>query len=547
MSGRWPFTSEKIATRLKLIGPHIYRRSIPLAKFRLLPLDAAIVDAPIHADPANWEEIDHESYWGRCDLNFVLKSSFQVPSDWGDENLAIHLPLGVLGDIFNHPEALAHIDGVPVGSADRYHHTIPLDGALADGKMHSLALHGWTGHAGWPPDRASRAKLFMGKCELVQRDPLMLAFYRRCVSILDVVATLDPDDPAAQKLLAALDRAFIALDTRDPVGDALYDSLPQAKSVLDAAVKEAGEPLPVTLHGIGHAHMDIAYLWPISQIRLKNARTYSNVLRLMTADPDYKFSHSQPQLYEYTRRDYPEIFEQITDRVKEGRWEVMGGMWVEPDLNIPGGEALVRQIMLGRDYFEKHFGDVETPALWLPDTFGFPGQIPQMMRHAGLKWFVTNKLNWNQRNRIPSTSHVWEGIDGSQVLAHVLTTPRPVQYLPFPTNYKSDLTAPEVLGTWTGSSAPDAVRDLPVCYGYGDGGGGPTEDLLARAHIYSDMPGMPRFKMSTVRDALESIEATAAVLPVWKGEHYFEGHRGTLTSQGWIKRANRKAEWALHT
>ncbi|MEO0496103.1 MAG: glycoside hydrolase family 38 C-terminal domain-containing protein [Pseudomonadota bacterium] len=358
--------------------------------------------------------------------------------------------------------------------------------------------------------------------------------------------TLESTDTLAKKLLAALDRAFIALDTRAPLGDALYASLPKAHQLLSDEIADAGEPLDVTLHGIGHAHMDIAYLWPVSQIRLKNARTYSNVLRLMEADPDFRFSHSQPQLYDYMRRDYPQLFEQIKQRVKEGRWEVMGGMWVEPDLNIPGGEALVRQLMLGRSFFEAQFGQVETPALWLPDTFGFPGQIPQLMRHAGLKWFVTNKLSWNQKNRIPSTSHIWEGIDGSQVIAHVLTTPRPVQYLPFPTNYKSDLSAPEVLGTWTSSSAPDAVRDLPICYGYGDGGGGPTEDLLAKARIFQAMPGMPRFQMSTVKQALERIEESVDRLPVWKGEHYLEGHRGTLTSQAWIKRANRKAEWALH-
>ncbi|MEN0088187.1 MAG: glycoside hydrolase family 38 C-terminal domain-containing protein [Pseudomonadota bacterium] len=546
MTGRWPFTAEKIATRLKLIEPFIFQRRELLPNFRLLPLPEAMVSAPICADPSTWEEIEHESYWGKSDLNFVLKNHFRVPDDWDDKNLAIHLPLGVLGDIFNHPEALVHIDAQPVASADRYHHTVPLDPSLQDGASHILSLHGWTGHAGWPPDRKSKAKLFMGRCELVQRNPELLAFHRKATSVLEIVRALDPSDAKGTALLAALDQAFITLDTRAPLGEAFYASVAHAAAVLDRDVAEVGEPLDVTLHGIGHAHMDVAYLWPVSQIRLKNARTYSNVLRLMEADDGYHFSHSQPQLYEYTRQDYPQIFERIKQRVKEGRWEVMGGMWVEPDLNVPSGEALVRQLMLGRQYFESHFGDVETPALWLPDTFGFPGQIPQLMRHAGLKWFLTNKLNWNQKNRIPSTTHHWDGIDGSRVLAHVLTTPRPVQYLPFPTNYKSDLTAPEVLGSWTNSSAPDEVRDLPVCYGYGDGGGGPTEYLLAKAHIYSAMPGMPKFKMSTVRATMERIEQSASALPVWTGEHYLEGHRGTLTSQAWIKRANRKAEWALH-
>ncbi|MGB0439516.1 MAG: alpha-mannosidase, partial [Paracoccaceae bacterium] len=274
--------------------------------------------------------------------------------------------------------------------------------------------------------------------------------------------------------------------------------------------------------------------------------TYSNVLRLMAAHDDYVFSHSQPQLYDYTAIDTPELFDDIRTRVREGRWEIMGGMWVEPDVNMPGSESLVRQILLGRQYFTETFGaGVETPVLWLPDTFGFPACLPQLMAQAGLRWFVTNKLNWNQINRMPASTFWWDGIDGSRVMAHVLTTPREVQHLPFPTNYKSDLTAPEVLGTWAHATARDATRSLPICYGYGDGGGGPTDDLIRRARAWAEMPGAPRVEMATVRTALEALEATAGDAPVWAGELYMEGHRGTLTSQGWIKQANRLAEATL--
>lgn len=153
---------------------------------------------------------------------------------------------------------------------------------------------------------------------------------------------------------------------------------------LRGALLEAGTPLEAQLLGIGHAHMDVAYLWTIVQIRLKNQRIYSNVLRLMEVDDGFCFSHSKPVLYEMTKQDFPGIYEGIKTRVAEGRWEVMGGMWVEPDLNIPGPEALVRQLTLGRAFFREEFGDVETPILWLPDTFGFPGQIPQLMKLAGL-------------------------------------------------------------------------------------------------------------------------------------------------------------------
>ncbi len=546
MSGRWPFTAEKIASRLSLIAPYIHRRSRPLAHFRMLPLPAATLDPPICHDPTPWQEIGHETYWGHADLNFVMKSDFRIPDGWNADRIALYLPLGVMGDIFNHPEAMVYVDRQPLGSADRYHHTVPLPRGAADGNRHSVALHGWTGLSGWPPDPTSKAKLFMGTSAIVERDPVVLEFHRTALTALDCANALDAAGSESRALLTALDKAVTALDTRDPIGDALYDSAANALDVLKQGIASAGPALDVMLHGIGHAHMDVAYLWPISQIRLKNGRTYSNVLRLMDEDPDYRFSHSQPQLYAMTAEDYPEVFARIKDRVSEGRWEVMGGMWVEPDLNIPGPEALIRQLTLGRGYFRETFGDVETPVLWLPDTFGFPAQIPQMMHLAGLKWFVTNKLNWNQINQVPSSTHWWQGLDGSRVLAHILTTPRDVQYLPFPTNYKSDLSAAEVLGTWRRSTAKDQLKDLPICYGYGDGGGGPTEDLLAKARTFHAMPGMPQIKPSTVRDVFQAIEKVATGLPLWEGEHYMEGHRGVYTSQGWIKRANRKAEWALH-
>ncbi|MEM9436728.1 MAG: glycoside hydrolase family 38 C-terminal domain-containing protein [Pseudomonadota bacterium] len=537
---RLRLTREKVGARLDLIAPMVHRRSAPLPPLRILELDGPTITPPLEVAHEDWPQIPHHSYWGRANLNFLMKVRFTIPESWDARRLALHLPLGVLGDIFNHPEAMVYLDGEPLGSADRYHHVIPIPQRFADGREHELALHGWTGLAGWPPDPESRAQLYMGAPALVERCPDTLDFVRLAKAVHET-ATLN-DDP---NLIAVLDAAFGVLDTRDPLGHLFYASVPGALVTLRGALLEAGAATDVTLHGVGHAHMDVAYLWTIDQIRLKNQRTYSNVLRLMELDSGYKFSHSQPALYEMTKRDFPAVYEGIKAQVAAGRWEVMGGMWVEPDLNIPGPEALVRQLLLGRGFFWEEFGEVETPVMWLPDTFGFPGQLPQLMKMAGLKWFVTNKLNWNQINRVPWASHWWEGIDGTRVMAHILTTPRAVQYLPFPTNYKSDLSASEVQGTW--SNAQGAARaDLPICYGYGDGGGGPTEDLLAKADAYRAMPGMPRFEMSTVRAAMEALEPTVPEDQYWQGEHYMEGHRGVYTSQGWIKRANRKAEWALH-
>ncbi len=232
---------------------------------------------------------------------------------------------------------------------------------------------------------------------------------------LDVAAQLDDNDPVKGRLYNALDDAFRVLDTRDPLGTAaFYESVAPAAEVLKHGIAAAGAPMDVNVIGIGHAHIDVAWLWTLGQTVRKSGRSFSNVLRLMEQFPDYKFSQSQPQLYQYTEEYYPEIFAGIKQRVAEGRWEPMGGTWVEPDCNAIGAELLARQFLLGRGYFRKHFGDVDTPVLWLPDTFGYSWALPQLIKLAGMKYFITHKMSWNQYNRMPNEFLWWQGLDGTQ-------------------------------------------------------------------------------------------------------------------------------------
>ncbi len=534
------FTAQKIAKRIELIKPLVQTTRHAMPEFVLEVLEDADAKPGSGADHGT---VPWDSYWAGQDTNFVLRGSFELPE--GYEKPALFLPLGVAGDIFTHPEATAYIDGQLVASVDRYHQLIYLDPEFADGQAHDLMLHGWTGLTGWPPDASNPTRLMIRPCHVVDLDPVLQEFVTLSEVTLDTACHNEVDSNVRERLLHVLDQAYLELDTRGPFTAAFRDTVSPALAHLRQGIASAGPPKEEVLHAIGHAHMDIAYLWPISQIRRKNARTYSNVLRLMDRHPDVTFSHSQPQLYAYTKQDYPQVFDAIKTRIAEGRWEVMGGMWVEADCNIPSGESLVRQIVLGRRWFEEEFGDVETPVLWLPDTFGFPWSLPQLMKQAGLEYFVTNKLNWNQYNRMPSSTTWWQGIDGSRVLAHCLTTPRDVQHLPFPTNYKSDLSADEVIGTITHARGPH-MSARPIAYGYGDGGGGPTDELVRMARAFGSMPGAPKLRMSTVRDAMAALAAEGDALPVWNGELYLEGHRGTYTSQGWIKRANREAEELLH-
>jgi len=547
MSHRLRLTAEKIAQRLRLIAPRVALARVPMDRFVLerLPDARATPDIALGFCEAPGEVLEWNSYWGEQNLHFAMRSRFAVPRGWS--NPALHLPLGVAGDIFTHPEALLYIDGRALASADRYHHTIEVPAELADARSHELLLHGWTGLTGWPPDPDDHTRLFLKECAVIDIDRQLQGFLSLAETSLDLARALHDDRPEKHAILSALDAAFLALDTRDPMEGAFRVSVGPATKRLVAGLEAAGSPLDITLHAVGHAHMDVAYLWPVAQIRQKNARTYSNVLRLMERHPQFRFSQTQPQLYAWTETDHPEIFEGIRARVAEGRWEVLGGMWVEPDANMPGPEALVRQIVLARRFCESRFGPgAETPVLWLPDTFGFPGCLPQLMVQAGLRWFVTNKVNWNQYNQMPASTTWWEGIDGSRVLAQFLTTPREVQHLPFPTNYKSDLTAEEVIGTWTRNTVKDRVSDMLIAYGYGDGGGGPTDALIRKAEAYRAMPGAPRLTPSTVRRFFETLEEKAPPLPVWHGEFYLEGHRGVLTGNGRMKRANRKAEALLH-
>lgn len=551
------WTVEKIAARLKLVAPLVYRRRQPIMPFRYTTLEGPLAKAPVEAgvDISDWPMIPFDSYWGSWATDFVMRTRISVPPDWGTKGehggpLALHLPLGVAGDIFTHPEALAYIDGEAEASVDRHHHELFLPERVNDGQEHDLALHGWTGLSGWPPNPNAKDKLFMRECSLVEIDPPTRELCQLAHTALDVVSQQPETSTARNEILKSLDAAFKALDTRDPVGgEPFYASVPEALKVLKDGLAQGGNPLDVDIIAIGHAHLDLAYMWTVDQSRRKCGRTFANVLKMMDTYPDYHFSQSQPLQYQFTKEDYPAIHEGMRARIEEGRWEVLGGMWVEPDCVITGAEALARQIVYGRLYFREEYGaEAETPVLWLPDTFGFTWSLPQLMKEAGLKWFVTNKLNWNQYNQMPHQLMWWQGLDGSKVMAHFLTTPRKVQYLPHATTYKAELTAEEVFGTWENFRQKPSHNELIIAYGYGDGGGGPTRDLIDTLHAYDQMPGAPRLRPGTVREFFENAENDPEVtsIPTWNDEFYLELHRGTLTSQARAKWHNRKCEVLLH-
>lgn len=544
---RW--TIQKIQSRLKLIAPTVYRQQAALPPFRLIKHASPAEPPALDSDPSVDAHIEAGAGWVEPDLNFTLLTTFNVPSDWPeDKPVALYLPLGTAGD-FSHPEARVYIDGAAFSSCDRHHQEVLLPDRVRDGQQHTLALHGWTG-MNWESDSYSgiaRARTsFMGQCAVVQIDPLCREFIAASRVALETAQVLDENAVARGHLLNALDAAFKTLDTRHPLDDRFYASVLPALTVLENAITEAGSSLDVDIVGVGHAHIDVAWLWTLGQTRHKARRTFANVMSLMQQFPDFYFTQSQPQLYDYVRHDDPDLFEQIRQRVKEGRWELTGGMWVEADCNLSGAESLARQFLLGRGFFREHFGEgVDTGVMWLPDVFGYAWNLPQLIKQADLEYFFTIKIGWNQYNKLPYDSFWWQGLDGTKVLTHFSTTSEAGS--PHAATYNASATPDQTLGTWQHFKQKDHQHTLLMSYGYGDGGGGPTREMLENISYLGDFPGMPRLNPGRAEDFFRQMEAEAGeTLPTWNGELYLEYHRGTYTTQSRNKRANRKSEFLLH-
>ncbi|HJR79093.1 MAG TPA: hypothetical protein VJ821_03405, partial [Anaerolineales bacterium] len=446
---RW--TPEKIKQRLELITPLVYRRQKELPSFRYQELSGPRAEALVGAnvDHSNWQEINAHEYWGTWTKDFVLRTTFTIPEDWEpSQPIVLHIPLGVAGD-FSHPEALAYIDGEPYATCDRHHQEFLLKPEWADGKAHLLALHGWTGWGGFNKKEPFN-KLYMNPCKLMQIHQATRDLVTLTRVALETTQNLDQDHPSRYGLLTALNDAFTVLDTREPLDcDEFYASVEPATQVLKEGIQKAGAPMDAIIHATGHAHIDVAWLWTLGQTRRKAERTFHTVIRLMEQFPGYHFTQSQPQVYQFIKEDQPALFEAIKQRIKEGRWEPIGGMWVEADCNLSGAESLARQFLLGRRFFREHFGEeAESPVLWLPDVFGYAWALPQLIKQAGLKYFMTIKIGWSQYNRLPYDTFLWQGIDGTQILTH-FSTVRDFGS-PFASTYNSMANPREALGTWQG-------------------------------------------------------------------------------------------------
>jgi alpha-mannosidase len=307
-----------------------------------------------------------------------------------------------------------------------------------------------------------------------------------------------------------------------------------ARAVLLPELARRNEDAPLTVWATGHAHMDLAWLWPIRETIRKCGRTFATALAMLDRYPDYIFGASQPQQYEWVKQHYPSLYARVKQRVAEGRWEVQGAMWVESDINVPGGESLIRQLLYGKRFFREEFGK-NPVCLWQPDVFGYSGSLPQLLVKSGVRYFMTQKLSWNWVTRHPHHTFHWQGIDGSTVLAH----------MPPEDTYNS-AASPAALAKAADRFIDKDVSDgCLMLFGIGDGGGGPGEEHLERLARETDLDGLPPIVQRPAEDFFRHIEKGSERYARWVGELYLERHQGTYTTQGRVKRYNRKLELAL--
>lgn len=326
----------------------------------------------------------------------------------------------------------------------------------------------------------------------------------------------------------------------DYIGEELYEKLCSVKNK------------PV-VHCVGHTHIDVEWRWHRAQTREKCQRSFSTAFNLMEKYPEYKFMLSQPELYRYLKEEAPEKYDELKKLVKQGRWEPEGAMYVEADCNLISGESFVRQILQGKKFFKDEF-DVDCQVLFLPDVFGYSAALPQILKKSGIDYFVTSKIAWNDTNTMPVDRFMWEGIDGTEIYTNFITTQEfrgmtPHRY----TTYVGHLTPEQIKGTWNRFSQKEYGDHTMTTYGWGDGGGGPTKKMLeTQRRLSKGLPGMPVTEMTTLIEYLEKTKEDfdkackkTRRTPHWVGELYLEFHRGTYTSMAKVKRANRKAEFAL--
>ena len=525
------------------IAPAVYPRSIPLT---LSSWDAP--DEPVPALEAlrhAFTPQEHGAAWGRPWSTKWLRLQGEVPDAWGtaaESSVEVLVDLGFSGDLpgFQCEGIAWRPDGTIIKAISPRNQYVPLkllgSGMAVDFYVEAAAnpdlSQNWTFAATPYGDKAtsgSEPKYRLGRIAIAERNQTVWDLEQDILALRGLMHELPMDLPRRHEILRALERMLDIMDPDDVAGTA-----DAGRAALAGVLSRPAYASAHQLVATGHAHIDSAWLWPVRETIRKCARTFSNVVALMDENPDFVFSCSSAQQLAWMKEYYPELFGRILDKVRGGQFVPVGGMWVESDSNMPGGEAMARQFLEGKSFFLAEFG-VDCQEAWLPDTFGYSAALPQIIKSAGSRWFLTQKISWNQVNRMPHHTFNWEGIDGTRVFTH----------FPPVDSYNSDLSARDLAHAERNYRDHGHGTTSLVPFGYGDGGGGPTREMLAAAQRTADLEGSPKVRIGSAASFFARAQAEYEPLPVWVGEMYLELHRGTYTSQAKTKLGNRRSEHLL--
>ncbi|MBD0381850.1 alpha-mannosidase [Paenibacillus sedimenti] len=539
------FTIEKLEKRLQELEPFRYRDKLVLNGLRIKEeMDTQVGLYP--DEGGEWKPIQCGDRWRGYDQYYWLAADVRIPEQWKDCKILGCFDMGLSGrGGISGFESLLFVNGSPYQGVDTNHQEVFFDSKLA-GTSVALRFRMWTGLNGYNPSTAP-IEYTIQRLELCWLDEPTDDLYFTAKAVLQTLQVLDENRTEYHVLLKMLDRALLCIDWSRPGSESFYQSVHEAIHLFRELLQKEPKTHAVVVQCIGHTHIDIAWLWRLEHTREKAARSFSTVLRLMEQYPDYVFLQTQPQLYEYMKHDYPELYEQIRQRMAEGQWEAGGAMWLEADCNLSSGESLVRHILYGTRFLQQEFG-VNCTYLWLPDVFGYSWSLPQILRKSGISTFMTTKISWNQYNRMPNDTFVWRGIDGSEIITHFITTPDPgrTENGAFFYTYNGGITAESVQGIWNGYRDKGINQKLLLAYGFGDGGGGVNREMLEMRRRLSELPGLPQVITGRADQYFAELEQTIRdtdqYVHTWDGELYLELHRGTYSSQAYNKRMNRKLE-----
>ncbi|MEM1235948.1 MAG: glycoside hydrolase family 38 C-terminal domain-containing protein [Pseudomonadota bacterium] len=495
---------------------------------------------PLPADWRGWPLLTDRTVWGTTQRHTWLVSEISVPEAAQGKTLVLDMDTNwrsMQGS--TDPQCLAYLDGKIAQALDGNHTELVLSPSAVAGETHRVQINAFT---------FDERPMVGFQSGLWLRDDRAEGLYHDLTTAFEVAIRLPQADGRRHALLDRIERALYATDRRAGQEAAFEASLEEALSIADGIYLDAPQPDQPVISAFGHTHLDVAWLWRVKHVRDKTARSFATVLNLMDEFPDFVFMYNQSVLFHFLKQDYPELWERLKEKVRIGQFEIDGAMWVEPDVNIASGESLIRQIMRGRAFQIDEFG-IEPTCVWLPDTFGYSAALPQILVQSGIEFFITSKLSWNDTDRHPYDSFFWRGIDGSRIKSQLITT-QSFETTDHRTVYNSAFSVSDILGTWK-RYEPKAINDnVMMCFGHGDGGGGPTRDMVQRGlRMERGIPGAPNLRLEGLRPFLarlgERMEAREAAFPTWTGELYLQYHRGTLTSVANNKRNNRRAEFAM--